>query len=390
MPPKTKTKKQSTEARLPHPPVSINLYRNLSLGFGIISALLLVVVGIFTLARAEILLRRGAEAREFDLFFNVGTPAESSDFIDGKVIEMIENKKGLGEVSGEFVSALATGKVTFYNKRAVAQTLIPQTRLLNPDGVLFRLNNRITIPARGQIESQVYADKSGQDSEIGPAVFTIPGLPLDLQKLVYAQSSEAMTSGEKRSGKVAQEDIDRAYARNLQELEEAAKAKLQEKLVQASFANPDYIYKSEVLEQSTNAKLGKEASSFEVEQTAHIVGVVFSRTALLNQVKPSLESLISEDRELLPVSLSDLSATLVRADAKINQARIKVAVKARTRLDRGAPALAKDRFFGLTKEEAGKYLRGTEGVADFKIKMPFYLSRVPQDKSRVEIKLINQ
>lgn len=398
--PQKKTKKQPSDSRSfqvavrsprlsnvssPHPPVSINLYRNLALGFGVISALLLIIVGIFTFSRAEITLTRADQIREFDLFFNVGAPAESADFIDGQVREIIATQTGFGEVSGELVNAPATGKVTLFNKRNIAQTLIPTTRLLNPDGVLFRLKNRITIPSGGQIESEVYADKLGKDSEIGPTTFIIPGLPEELRSLVFAKSNEAMVGGERPSGEITQEDLDRAYAKNSQEIEEAAKAKLQDKLLTADFADPYYIYKSEVLEQSTNAKPGKKISNFEVEQTAHVVGIVFSRFALLSKIRSSLESLTSKDQELLPVSLSDFSATLAQADAKLNQARIKVAVKARTRLGPNAPELAKTRFFGLTKEEAGKYLKGIDGVANFEIKMPFYLSRVPKDQTRVKI-----
>ncbi len=379
-----KTKKPA--APLSHPPVSINLYRNLAGSFLIISALLFVVVGVFTLSRAKVLIARGEQVQDFDLFFNVDKSVESAEVIEGSLAETVETKKSNGRVSsGEVRPAQAAGSVIIYNKRAVGQTLIPTTRLLSPDGHLFRLKNRVIIPAQGQIEAEVYADKSGKEEEIGPTTFTIPGLPADLQKRIYAESRETMRDGEVSISSLNQVDVDRAYHDLSQILDDAGKAKLQDKLGVLAPSDPHYIYKSEILEQSTDAKLGQEVSSFEVKQTAHIIGMVFSRRELLSRVQSSLESLISKDTILLPVDFDDLTISIAEADIKLGQARLKVTAGARTRLSLGTPELAKERLFGLTKEGARRYLQGVDGIASFEIKMPFYMKRIPKNPSRVMI-----
>ena len=96
--------------------------------------------------------------------------------------------------------------------------MVATTRLLTSEGVLFRLKDRVNVPAGGEIEVEVYADQSGIASEIGPSQFTIPGLRTDLQKLIYAVSKESMKGGIKKTGVLSVDDWSRA-----QEMQEKLK-----------------------------------------------------------------------------------------------------------------------------------------------------------------------
>lgn len=105
---------------------------------------------------------------------------------------------------------IATGSVTLTNTGARDQALVANTRLLSADGVLFRLDDAVTVSASGTIETTVHADVAGASGNIAPTHFTIPGLPEDQQTIVYADSAAPMTGGIQPAGTVTREDLDAA------------------------------------------------------------------------------------------------------------------------------------------------------------------------------------
>lgn len=110
----------------------------------------------------------------------------SIDF-DNKII--ITGSIPQGVVTND-ITGVAEGRVTIYNETPSNQVLIKNTRLLTPDEKLFRLKDRVLIPAFGEIETDIYSDEAGEVGLIDPTGFIIPGLSEDLQKNIYANNSE--------------------------------------------------------------------------------------------------------------------------------------------------------------------------------------------------------
>lgn len=103
----------------------------------------------------------------------------------------------------------ATGKLTIYNEYSSSdQKIVASTRFLSKEGKLFRATNDVTIPGftrvegkdvPGEVTIDVVADKAGEDFNIGPASFTIPGFQGSLKySTIYGRSSVAMTGGADR------------------------------------------------------------------------------------------------------------------------------------------------------------------------------------------------
>lgn len=90
---------------------------------------------------------------------------------------------------------VAEAEFEFINETNVGQTLIPTTRVLSADGVLFRLRDRIQIPANGSIAAIAAADQPGSSGNVGPGRFTIPGLSASQQAVIYAELKSAATGG---------------------------------------------------------------------------------------------------------------------------------------------------------------------------------------------------
>lgn len=99
------------------------------------------------------------------------------------------------------VSSSATGTITVYNARAVAQRLVTGTRFATAAGLVFKIHKPLTVPAGtatkpGSVTATVYADQPGATYNVGPSSFTLPGLAgTALATEVYARSTASMTGG---------------------------------------------------------------------------------------------------------------------------------------------------------------------------------------------------
>jgi hypothetical protein len=99
------------------------------------------------------------------------------------------------------------GKITIYNEYSPnPQPLVATTRLLSESGKMFRLVNDAIIPGfkktnngieAGTIQADVISDGLGEEYNIAPSKFVIPGFKsINEEKYfrIYAKSEEAMTN----------------------------------------------------------------------------------------------------------------------------------------------------------------------------------------------------
>lgn len=103
--------------------------------------------------------------------------------------------------STETVNDPAQGTITIYNTQATSQNLIKNTRFQTSSGLIFRIQDSVSIPggsvsSPGSVKATVYADTGGDQYNIGPTTFTVPGLKgSDAYTQVTAKSTEAFTGG---------------------------------------------------------------------------------------------------------------------------------------------------------------------------------------------------
>lgn len=107
----------------------------------------------------------------------------------------------------EEVSEQAEGTVTIYNAYSdTTQRLIKNTRFESSDGHIFRIFESVEIPGRtaaadgtivpGSVTARVFADAPGEEYNIGPTRFVVPGLrDTDQFDGIYAESSESFSGG---------------------------------------------------------------------------------------------------------------------------------------------------------------------------------------------------
>lgn len=101
----------------------------------------------------------------------------------------------------ENVTQSAQGTITIENKQDAPQQLIKNTRFETSGGLIFRIRDSVTVPGArngtpGTLDTTVYADAAGENYNIGPSTFTLPGLAGSATfTQVSARSAEAMKGG---------------------------------------------------------------------------------------------------------------------------------------------------------------------------------------------------
>lgn len=108
----------------------------------------------------------------------------------------------------EEVSEQAQGTIFIYNAYSTSpQRLIKNTRFESPDGLIYRVEESVEVPGMtedeegnavpGVITAEIFAEGTGEQYNIEPARFTIPGLNEGTEQYekMYAESTDTFTGG---------------------------------------------------------------------------------------------------------------------------------------------------------------------------------------------------
>ncbi|NQV93386.1 hypothetical protein HQ403_02705 [Candidatus Kaiserbacteria bacterium] len=185
----------------------------------------------------------------------------------------------------EFVKEKSSGTIVVYNNYSTAnQRLIKNTRFETPEGLIYRINESITVPGKqkengvtvpGSIEVTVYADEVGEAYNIGLTDFTIPGFEGDPRyDDFYARSKTNMFGGFEGQKKVVSE-ADETKARD------EIKEKLKTQLLKDVFSQKPEgfeIYEDGVFITFASLPDGENGDRVAVKEKAVLYGVLFERT----------------------------------------------------------------------------------------------------------------
>lgn len=124
-------------------------------------------------------------------------------------------EKSLPATGEATVQAKAGGTITIVNEYSdEPQTLVRNTRFETPTGLVYRIQEPVTVPGKtaaggGTVDAAVLADDVGESYNIGPITrFSIPGFSGKPQfDSFYAKSSGSMTGGFNGVRKVADPDL---------------------------------------------------------------------------------------------------------------------------------------------------------------------------------------
>lgn len=306
----------------------------------------------------------------------------------------------------------ARGTVRVFNTYSKAQTLVRTTRLLTSDQKLYRIDQTIRLQPGESIEVPVYADKPGAEFVIGPTRFTIPGLFVDLQKYIYAESKSPFQAVAAASpataapaasapsvpippaprsatGKiVVQADLDSAEQVLTQAVLDQAKKTLGADL--GDLSRMDVVYLVRKADRfKTNVSVGQSSDTFLASLKLDVTAVFYPKEDVLSLIRLKLKDKIPSEREFLPPPSGDgVKLEVQAADAKTELATLHINAEGAYRLTGSSPGLQKSVVAGKEPEEAVAILKSIEGVSDAQVTVkPKWFGKIPTLKDRIDIKI---
>ncbi len=370
-------------------------------------AVALIIAAVIFLPRATVALT--PQVREESVTVNVIADAtvHATDFAQRTmpliVLEKEEEITRSFEATGASAagSFKARGTVTIYNTYSAApQKLVATTRLLTKDGVLFRLVDSVVVPGMkkvdgkmvpGEVTAAVIADKPGEEYNIGPSEFSIPGFKGSPRYgKFYAKSTQPMIGGSTKGGEkrvVTADDLARAK----KETEDAARAALMEALRADAAAQGkkvlDEMVRVEIVSSGTQVVEGVAASSFDYTVKVRAQAMVFSENDVVIMLRKALEEKV-KDRD---VKQEDLVVKYAPALADFEKRRAELTVRATARLvaqvDTAAVARA---LTGKRQDELDAALRSFVGIDAAEIRYGFgaFLNRLPYYSGSITVEIV--
>lgn len=311
-------------------------------------------------------------------------------------------------------TSFAAGQVRLYNAYSTSsQVLVANTRLISAEGKLFRTIDKVTIPGGkynkdklepGSVDVKVKAAEEGQDSNIEPSTFSIPGFGgTPKYTAFYGKSFTQMSGGFKGTvPQVLQADMDNARNILSEKALQESKSSLNNK-VTSDFVILEKALKQEITDSSSSYAVGAEANSFSYTVKAKSTLIAFRKTDLQSLVEASLTNQVS-DPEILK---SELSKGLKAwpESLKINYSTDEVVFPSASDQALGKITLSlesssllvydidtkkvKELIVGKTFAEVRANLDDQVVIQKSDIKFwPFWVNKVPGDASRIKIELI--
>jgi len=365
-----------------------NPHKKITLFFLLINFILLCLVFIFFFTRAGKMIIVVTPTLEEKLLEKT---LEIPKDLKGEILKITLNDektfypKTISEIEG-----VAKGEVEIINNSNINQTLIKTTRLLSPEGVLFRLEERVIVPAKGKIKARVYADKPGKESEIEPTRFTLPGLPPYLQKLIYAESKEKMVGGVKRVGIVTEEDIEEAKKEFEETMSKKCDEEIQKKIKEMGIILTDskIILADKKLEISTDAKPNEEREKFNLKGEINVVLIIFREKDFFDLIKKIAEKETPEDRKLKSIETASAKYEVKKIDLQNNSAELETKIKIYTTVKENSSIFDLEKIKKMKEEEVKKYLEQFKEIESVKIYFyPFWKRKLPEKNELIKIKI---
>ncbi len=379
------------------------------------SLIFLILAGIFAFllfSKVKIEIWPEISVSTFETNVNVELGKNEPDFeakiIPGKVFEDQKTASKEFSASGKMMKEeKAKGIIRVFNKYSTsAQGLLSNTRFVSDKGKLFRSLEREVIPGghyekgkfvAGFVDIKVMAAEPGEDYNIGPSTFSIPGFKgTSKYTYFYGESSSPMVGGFK--GEVSQitsEDIKKAGLALSDELKEESKNFLK-KTIPADYILLDETIFQDITEGSSSIKAGSEGESFNLQIKVESKGVGFRKSDVDEFIRKFITSNISEDemfeKESLEVNYSlklPPSSTGDGADDILKSGKIILATEIKAKIYQNINlAELKRALAGKSLKETKIFLGDLPRVTKVEIKSwPFLRRKIPDDMGKIELKL---
>jgi hypothetical protein len=314
--------------------------------------------------------------------------------IPGQIFSEKKNVTLTFPASGKkYVSKKAAGKITIYNGySSEPQKLVASTRLISPDGKIFRLASSIVVPGAkivdgaivpSSIETTVVADQPGEAYNI-PATprFEIPGFKGTARYgAFYGQSAMPMAGG--YVGEQAyptEEDIKKGKIEIAKVLENGARGALQSK-IPSDFKMVENAFTFSIVRQTVNPD-ADEGGHFSIFAEAELALMAFRDADMSALFK---ERSVRETGNDYSVKDDNLTFGTSRVDMAAGKMAVTVDYKATLAKNVDVENL-KPQMLRKSGAELRAMLLAVTGLESARVELwPFWVGHVPGRSDKVNI-----
>jgi len=388
---------------------SLGLYRRLAIKFIILVVALAVIVAYFSFSKLTVAVNLKGETISDTLLLKIFDPNNTEvptvdDATDSitktatATVSMLQNDprepmagniKEIGTsidktylATGEtYLGEEVVGSVRIINNYNKSQPLVATTRLLSPDGKLFRIKNAVNVPAGGEVTVDIYTDKPAENMAISSTTFTIPGLWLGLQDKIYAKNDAPFTFTKKVQKYVTANDLEMAVKDIGENLIDNAKSK--------AGAGQNWLYltlTSPVV--NIDAKVGAKQEEFTAKASGKIVAVAVDVSEMSKLAAAKLNLIIPDDKELANFKGDNISYSLDNYDVASKTATVKASFSGTMILRSDAQVINPQQLVGLTDEQIRTYLNSRPELKEYTLKFsPAFMKKAPSLVDRIKIEV---
>lgn len=319
--------------------------------------------------------------------------------IPGKLVEASkEITKEFKATGKKKITQKATGVITVYNDwDSKGQPLVATTRFISEDEKLFRSTEDVVVPGfqrsegedvSGTVKVAIVADEPGEEWNIGPARFSIPGLKGTVKyEKIYGVSTESMSGGKIGEVTVVSEsDFENAknsFEQNINE-ELLTEIKNQSNGKTKIIDSTIFIEKEDFV---SSKKLSEEADNFSLTLKLAGSAMTFDEEQVSNLIKEIMKEQIPVEKYLL---VGEPTITYGEADFSPKQEEMSLKVHFESLV---TSKIKKDDILknikGKNIEELQDYFSNIEEIKNVDINFrPFWVKHVPslEDKVNIDIK----
>lgn len=382
------------------------------LGFTLVCLVIFACVAAYLfLPKAKIILVPKIAKNKMDVDFSSSDSLKGDEIkISARIIEKEESASFDYDVAGKNQKSgkKASGSVVIYNEfSSSAQQLVVNTRLETEDGKIFRITKGITVPGTtkagneikpGAVEVEVLADQTGEDYNIEPSKFTIPGFK-DGPKYekFYAKSTVAMSGGSSEGDESSESSeasaITQTDIANAKEKTEAALKDKVEEMVKKELAEGE-IYlpqaqKITIKKSESSLKVGKIAKSFEYSAEASVIAIIFSE----DDIRKAVEEKMKAKKQQIESKLEITKMEYATVEPDFENKFIKMKVRSETS---ETPIInigeIKSELLGKNAEQVKDIMKNHNSIVDnISIEIqPSFISSIPQMGQRVSVEVVNE
>ncbi|MFA6322379.1 MAG: hypothetical protein WCX71_02765 [Candidatus Buchananbacteria bacterium] len=372
-------------------------YKKLSLGFIVISVLILAAVIYLSWSRVIIIIHPNLEKINQEFIFNIrpGVEAGSSDdSITGKVltaiVEETQTFAATGSKDQQFESN-AVGSVIITNSSSKSQALVATTRLAyasDPKKTILRIKDNVEVPAGGQAKVSVYAETAESFVDIAAgSKFIIPGLWQGLWDKIYAQNDQILTKNSRTINFVTETDLSNAQNQLQEALYQKSLTAITGQL-QSKEALWPRIATYKIIEVAPSAKVNDEVSEFSLKIKLQGVAVVFDESQLVSLAENKITQSLSADKKLIDLDAKSFNYALQNYNCDNNNAVIKVTLAGNSAIKNDSKLLDKSKLLGKTSLEIKSYFSQFSEVKSVDVNFqPVWVTKTPNSAGKIEVKI---